>query len=80
MLHILLWGPKLWLTNLESGALPPKRRDVMRWLLTLSAEVMCQRWGHVSPAGVEYQLRNQFLSRLDLDSVMAAVDCLWRLV
>lgn len=79
ILHVLLWGPKQWQTNLESGSPPPKRRDVMRWLLTLSAEVMFQRWCHMSPPGVEYRLKNQFLSRLNLDGVMASIDCLWHL-
>merc|ERR1712126_49635 len=75
MLHLLLWAPGDWFTNKSPHDLPV-RVKVMRWLLTLTAGVVCERLHQVDGkhSSVETQLKSAFLSRLNLDDVLEALE------
>ena len=73
MLHLIQWGPKQWLQTIEVPATPPSSIEVKRWLLTLTAEVMCQQLGKGQGHSVDHQLKKLFLSKIHLDDVMFAL-------
>lgn len=74
MLHLLMWAPQDWFNH----NLHPSRVKVIRWILTLTAGVILQRSQQKNGLipNEEHELKSLFLSRLNLEEVVAAVDLL----
>ena len=73
LLHLQLWSPRAWwAVTPDSRSVTPDRRHVMRWLLTLTAQVLCEQ--ALGRASTGHQLRRSFLARLDFEEVMSALN------
>jgi hypothetical protein len=78
-LHLLLWSPKEWsLTSTSDSRLQPSKLDLIRWILTSTAQVLLENAAIQSTDSMEHNLRALFLSHLDFEELTESVELLYK--